>query len=666
MIVFLADLQNSYYRYLRNSVPIGMGYVYAYIDKIFGDDIEVYQFRKFEDMHTTMEDVKPDLVAFGSYSWNTSLTKKTAAYLRERFPDTVIAVGGPDISENISMAATELRASVEYDFVMPNEGEGPVRALIEGYKNMGSRERLLSAAIPGCVSRAAGGNFQGQASARFADDINEIPSPYFDGFMDEFLANPDYLPIIQTSRGCPYRCTFCVSGKDSWRKVKSFEIDRVKAEIDYVADRATNKYLRLADENFGILHRDEEIAEYIVKKRRDTGFPNAVSIYTDKHPTERVKNINKLLKDCLPFCISFQSATPTVLDAIKRINLKDKEVESAVGFAREHGLMLVTELIFPLPGETRQSFLASVDKLIGQRFESISINHMTILKGTEMALPEDREKHGVIGKFLMSENGYTEHPHLQNVEVDEIVVGNNTLPEDEVHEINKFVFLLDFAHNRSLFKELLFFFDSHGVSATELLCRIAEQVETYPILGARASQYAEGVRDRLFETRDDVREFVMQQMETEPNLPQGIHRVRDNLIIDVLIEGEFDLATDEICAAGEAIIRARIGSPPDEFFTALDILRLVTQKSYIPVDERVEEVVTVTSPFDLSAWIEDNYRSPLQDYSARNVQMFQLRNPNPPLFESIWNDQRESRRDKFVKAFLQINSANRRRVISQA
>ena len=122
----------------------------------------------------------------------------------------------------------------------------------------------------------------------------------------------------------------------------------------------------------------------------------------------------------------------------------------------------------------------------------------------------------------------------------------------------------------------------------------------------------------------------------------------------------------KICAAGEPIIRARIGSPSDEFFTALDILRLVTQKSYIPVDERVEEVVTVASPFDLSAWIEDNYRSPLQDYSARNVQMFQLRNPNPPLFESIWNDQRESRRDKFVKAFLQINSANRRRVISQA
>ena len=51
MIVFLADLQNSYYRYLRNSVPIGMGYVYAYIDKIFGDDIEVHQFRKFEDMY---------------------------------------------------------------------------------------------------------------------------------------------------------------------------------------------------------------------------------------------------------------------------------------------------------------------------------------------------------------------------------------------------------------------------------------------------------------------------------------------------------------------------------------------------------------------------------------------------------------------------------------
>ncbi|MEK9726351.1 MAG: hypothetical protein VW405_23105, partial [Rhodospirillaceae bacterium] len=80
MIVFLADLQNSYYRYLRNSVPIGMGYVYAYVDKVFGKDVEVHQFRKFEDMYETMATVTPDLVAFGSYSWNTSLTQRAANY----------------------------------------------------------------------------------------------------------------------------------------------------------------------------------------------------------------------------------------------------------------------------------------------------------------------------------------------------------------------------------------------------------------------------------------------------------------------------------------------------------------------------------------------------------------------------------------------------------
>ncbi len=668
MIIFLADLQNSYYRYLRNSVPIGMGYVYAYIDKIFGDDIEVYQFRKFEDMHTTMEDVKPDLVAFGSYSWNTSLTQKTAAYLRERFPDTVIAVGGPDISQNIPMAHRDLQATPSFDFVMPNEGEGPLRALIEAYREHGSRKSLLGQVVPGCITiNPETGGHLGSAQARFEDDINNIPSPYLDGFMDPFLADPDYLPIIQTSRGCPYRCTFCVSGKDTWSKVKAFDIDRVKAEIDYVAENASNKYLRLADENFGILHRDVEIAEYIMKKRRDTGFPTAVSIYTDKHPTDRVKTINKLMKDCLPFCISFQSTTPDVLKAIKRINLKDQEIESAVDFARNNELMLVTELIFPLPGETRESFFGSVDKLIDHRFESISINHMRLLKGTEMDLPEDRESHKVVSKFLMSENGYTDHPEMQNVEIDEAVIGNATLPESQCHEVNKFVFLLDFSHNRSLHKELLFLFDCHGVRTTDLLNNIANNPSMFPVLGARATRYAEEVNARLFDSPNEVRSFIAEQMRTAPNSPHGIGRVRDNLIIEILMENQFDDTIQEICRSGGEIYKAQNGEDmPKSMREEIDLISMITHHAYIPVDEQVDESIEITTQFDVTAWVRNNYRGNLASFANGSDKSFALRIPNVQIFKNAWDDPDETRLNKFRKNFLTINSANRRRVIFPA
>lgn len=664
MIVFLADLQNSYYRYLRNSVPIGMGYVYAYVDKVFGKDVEVHQFRKFEDMYETMATVTPDLVAFGSYSWNTSLTQRAANYLRERFPDVVIATGGPDISQNVPMAMRDLTGTPAYDFVMPNEGEGPVRALIEAYMARGSRKNLVGTAVAGCITidPETGGPL-GSVQARFEDDINAIPSPYLDGLMDSFLAEPDYLPIIQTSRGCPYRCTFCVSGKDTWSKVKAFDIDRVKAEIDYVAERAVNRYLRLADENFGILHRDVEIAEYIMKKRRDSGFPNAVSIYTDKHPTDRVKTINKLMKDCLPFCISFQSTTPDVLKAIKRINLKDQEVESAVEFARENELMLVTELIFPLPGETRESFFGSVDKLIDHRFESIAINHMRLLKGTEMDLPEDREKHKVVSKFLMSENGYTDHPALKNVEIDEAVIGNATLPEAQVHEVNKFVFLLDFSHNRSLHKELLFLFDCHGVRATDLLNRIAENPDQYPVLGERAARYAEGVKERMLDSPDEVRALVRHQMETAPDTPQGIGRVRDNLIIEILMNDQFDDTIREICGAGEAIYREQFGEVPQSLKDEIALVSTITRHAYIPVDRRVEAEVEITTPLDVGAWIRNNYRGALQGFRNGHDKTFRLRIPNIQPFENSWNNAKETRLNKFRKIFLTINSANRRRVI---
>ena len=131
----------------------------------------------------------------------------------------------------------------------------------------------------------------------------------------------------------------------------------MKAEIDYIESRAKNRYMRFADENFGILHRDVEIAEYLMETRQRTGFPNSVSIYTDKHPTDRVKHISYLLRDMMPFNISYQSATHGVLENIKRINLKDNAVAEAISYARQNDLKLVSELIFALPGEILFSFM---------------------------------------------------------------------------------------------------------------------------------------------------------------------------------------------------------------------------------------------------------------------------------------------------------------------
>ena len=71
MNIFLADLQNSYYGAVRNSVPINIGFIGGYLKKVFGDEIQLHMFREFEEMHEALKTVVPHVAAFGSYSWNT-------------------------------------------------------------------------------------------------------------------------------------------------------------------------------------------------------------------------------------------------------------------------------------------------------------------------------------------------------------------------------------------------------------------------------------------------------------------------------------------------------------------------------------------------------------------------------------------------------------------
>ncbi len=664
MIIFLSDLQNSYYRYLRNSVPIGMGFVAAYLKKTFGDSVEIHQFRKFEELYDALKVKTPQLAAFGSYSWNTSLTRKVVQYIRSRSPDTIIAVGGPDISEVASVTACSIEENPAVDFFLPNEGEAPMRNLVEAVMGLRADE-VRGMTINGCYSHGTTSNVpNGNAIVRFDEDINEIPSPYLSGLMDRFLADPDYIPIIQTARGCPYHCTFCVSGKDSWNRVKTFDMDRVKAEIDYIGEHAVNKGLRLADENFGLLKRDVEIAEYFMHKRRTTGRPISVSVYTDKHPTDRVKEINLMMRDLTPFCISCQTLTYDVLQNIKRVNLKDEKVTAAVEFAQSNDLMLVSEMIFALPGETVESFMASIDRLIDLRFESIAISQLRILKGTEMDYPEDRQKYDVETMFAMSENGYTDHEELENIEIDEWVVANNTLSRDEYFDTNKFIFLFDFGHFRGYLLELLFFFEGLGVRASRLLLSAVQDVERCMTVSSYAERFSSAMREMLHSTPEEAVNYVRHKMATDPAALEGIYRLEERLMIEMLMSGHLSKVVDEVAETGRRLYQEQNDTLPPQFDEQLSLIKETVKLSHIPLDKPSPDEIVIEAQYDLTAWVGDNYSQPLGSYRQQQPIRVGLRIRNPAVYPALW-DSTSNLFDRHKRHFLTVNSSNRRRFITE-
>ncbi|MDD5063431.1 MAG: radical SAM protein [Phycisphaerae bacterium] len=662
MIVFLADLQNSYYRYLRNSIPIGMGYVAAYLKSRFGKDVDVHLFRRFEEIYEALKDTTPHLAAFGSYCWNTKLTLNTAKYIRERCPDAVTAIGGPDASPFPGMLDKDLCANRHVDFYLPNEGEAPAANLMETLLNLNDPEKVRRTMIRGCLSLKPGtSEVWGEVIDRFEGDINEIPSPYFDGLMDRFLSDIDYMPSIQVTRGCPYQCTFCVSGKKNWCKLKTFDLSRVKAEIDYVAARTKNSFMRFADENLGLLPSHLEIVEYLMKKRKETGFPQSGSIYTDKHLTERVKQIVFLMREIIPLCVSYQSLTPEVLKNIKRVNLGEQEVQDVIKFARQNNLILVSELIFMLPGETVQTFLASVQKLVDHRFESMEIQPLQILKGTEMDTPQDRAKYGVKTMFAAGEKGYTRHPALENIEIDEWVVANNTISKEEHFKTLRFIYLLDFAHYRSYLKEFLFFFECHGVRTTKLLMRIVDSPDTCQILSTTAAKYEAGIREFLYETPEQVVDYVHRKIAGGEEL-LGFYDLRRTIMVELLMADKFANVIDEIAAIGTMICKEQSGSLPDGFEDELAIIKEIVFNSFIPIHRRVPLEVTVESPFDVRGWIVDNYSKPLSAYRLKTPVKLTLKIRGYSFYEDIWAMQ-ETDLTKYRKAFRVFTSANRRRAL---
>ena len=115
--------------------------------------------------------------------------------------------------------------------------------------------------------------------------------------MEEFF-DGSFQPFIESARGCPYACTFCEAASSWYNKVNSFTIERVKADLDYIAKRMY-KYpdvplvLRF---QFWYARRDEIISDYIGRLQDKFNWPHYFNVSTGKSQHERIIKWQKILK----------------------------------------------------------------------------------------------------------------------------------------------------------------------------------------------------------------------------------------------------------------------------------------------------------------------------------------------------------------------------------
>ena len=229
-------------------------------------------------------------------------------------------------------------------------------------------------------------------------DDPDYPSPYLSGMFDSlFDAYPDvcFLAVLETNRGCPYGCSYC-----DWtsRKMRFFPMEKVQKEIEWMS-RNKIEYCFCADSNFGMFERDKEIAQLLIKAKKNTGYPKVFRPCYEKNSDDNVfeicKNLNEYGMD-KGATMAYQTLSDEALRNVNRKNLTLEHFSNLVTRYKKAGVPTYSELILGLPGETYESFCNGLCRLLesGQH-NSVSVYYCEFLPNTVLSSPEYVKKHGI-------------------------------------------------------------------------------------------------------------------------------------------------------------------------------------------------------------------------------------------------------------------------------
>ena len=439
-------------------MPVNMGYLAAFATAYSTDGIEARICKAPADLIRLVDEFEPHVVAFSNYIWNANLAATAADWVRQTRPQTLIVMGGPNINTaELSVAARFLAARPAVDYYIPNEGEVPFLRILEAYATAGhDRSALVGTGIRGTWSLAGTeiraddvdvpipaipGGLDPRTGRLL--DLDDIPSPYLSGVMDEYLAHPGYVPLIETNRGCPYSCTFCSWGDMAKSKSASFPVERILKELDFLADANDSRvsYLYIGDANFGLFQRDVEIAQRLRGLKDTTGFPEHVYLYFAKNSSKRVVEIAGILQGMTPISLSRQTQNADVLQNIKRSNIDIDTFNSLSRHAKSLGVDSFAELIYGLPGESLDSFLDGVREVLDSDVDGLHFFPAMLLEGSEMATEASRTVFGLNGEYRAIDSAAGDYGPFAATEFEEIVTSTAVYSRDDYFTVRRLHFI---------------------------------------------------------------------------------------------------------------------------------------------------------------------------------------------------------------------------------
>ena len=359
---------NSQYVHLN----VAVRYLKKYVEKNSDIKLDIYETNINNQLMNIIKDLfekQPDMIIFSTYIWNKEYVFSITKELKKILPDVKIALGGPEVSYEWDKIMAE---NQEIDYIFTGEGE---KVLLNFFTKDISE-------VKGVVYRE-GERLKYNGIEPLIENLDIIPFPYD----DEELQDRTKIFYYESSRGCPFNCSYCMSSID--KSVRYYSIDRTKEDLKRFIDSPI-KLLKFVDRTFN-LSKEKYMAiwRFLLENYRE-GITFHFEINANIFDDETLDFLETVPKGYFQFEIGVQTIDAQAMKSIGRINKLEKLEHNIRRISRNIHLHL--DLIAGLPYETYDKFRESFDYVHRLKPEMIQLGFLKLLKGTKMY--DEREKYG--------------------------------------------------------------------------------------------------------------------------------------------------------------------------------------------------------------------------------------------------------------------------------
>jgi radical SAM superfamily enzyme YgiQ (UPF0313 family) len=428
-----------------------------------------------------------DVICFSCYIWNVEKTLYLAENVKKARPETKILLGGPEVSYDVIPFMSQHKF---IDFIISGEGEAAFSEVAEA---------LLSDdpefdKIRGLTYRQEGKIFVNPAAPPLR--FEAIPFPYL-----SLVCEEDKIMYYESSRGCPFRCSYCLSSLE--RMVRSLSMERVKSDLSYFIYKKV-KQVKFLDRTFNWdRQRCLEIMRYLLSS--DNGVTN---FHFEMCGDLIDEPLLELLRDARPglfqFEIGVQSTNEQALAACNRSSDFPKLAETVRRLRELDTIHIHLDLIAGLPYEDYSSFKKSFNDVYPLKGHNLQLGFLKLIKGAPIR--DQAEEHGYIYR--------SKAPYE--------IISNKYLSSSSLIRLKKIENLLDLYYNRGGFRRTVdFAIENLAESPFDFYEELADYF------------YLKGFQHRSHKKEDLYRIFLLYAGWKQRFTPNIKEQIKELLILDM-------------------------------------------------------------------------------------------------------------------------------------